>query len=167
VKLVGWLGIVCKLQSTEGASAAHLMTLVLSQVKISRSSWVRMRDFRPCSIIPFARLTCPFVQGLSNCCPVYPDVVVFTEVQELLSGELSVIVSDDRVGDCKVEDNVLYKAYRLFGANCVHGISFDPLTELVDYDKQVGEVPGHFLKGPKRSMPHMAKDHVMGMVWSS
>jgi hypothetical protein len=27
--------------------------------------------------------------------------------------------------------------------------------------------PGIFLKGPRRSRPHTANDHVMGIVWSS
>jgi hypothetical protein len=51
--------------------------------------------------------------GVSNCCPVYSDVVVVIEVQELLSGELGFVVGDDSVGDPRAEDNVLDKAYHL------------------------------------------------------
>jgi hypothetical protein len=54
-----------------------------------------------------------------------------------------------------VEDNVLDKAYHLFGANCGHGFSFDPLSELVDRDKQVGEAPGRFSEGSQEvQAPH-------------
>jgi hypothetical protein len=58
---------------------------------------------------------------VGDCYPVYPDVVVFTEIQELLPSELGAVVDDDRVGDPKVENNVLDKAYRLFGANFSQG----------------------------------------------
>jgi hypothetical protein len=63
VKLAEWLGVVHKLKSTKGTSAAHFPALVLSRAKVSRPSWVRMRGFRPGSIIPFACLTCLFVRG--------------------------------------------------------------------------------------------------------
>jgi hypothetical protein len=52
--------------------------------------------------------------------------------------------------DPKVEDNVLDKAYHLFGANFFHRPSFDPLGELVDHAKWV-KPPHAFLKGTKRS----------------
>jgi hypothetical protein len=82
--------------------------------------------------------------GVSDCCPFYPDVVVITEVEKLLPSELGAIGGDDRVGDPKVEDNVLDKAYHLFGSNFGLGPSLDPLSELVDHDKQVGKPPGDF-----------------------
>jgi hypothetical protein len=59
----------------------------------------------------------PVRVGMSNGCPIYPDVVVVMEVQELLPGEQGPIVGDDRVGDPKSENNILHKAYCLFGAN--------------------------------------------------
>jgi hypothetical protein len=105
----------------------------------------------------------PVCVGVSNCCPVYSDVVVITKVQKLLSGELGVVVRDVRVGDPNTEDNVLDKAYHLLGANFGHGPSLDPLSELVDHDKQVGEVPRRFLKGTKRSRLHTVNGHVMGV----
>jgi hypothetical protein len=79
--------------------------------------------------------------------PVYPDVVVITEIQELLPSELGNVVSVDRVGDSKAENNVLDKAYRLLGAYFGQGSSFDPFSELVNHDKQVVEAPGCFLEG--------------------
>jgi hypothetical protein len=52
--------------------------------------------------------------GARDCGPVYPDVVVVKEAQELLPGELGAIVGDDRVGDPKAEDDISDKAYQLF-----------------------------------------------------
>jgi hypothetical protein len=54
----------------------------------------------------------------------------------------------------------------MFGANCSHGVSLDPLREHVYGDNQVGKAQDTVLKGPKRSEPHNTKGHVMGMVWS-
>jgi hypothetical protein len=62
---------------------------------------------------------------------------------------------------------VLDKAYHLFGTNCGHGLSFDPLSKLIDYDKQVGEAPGRFFEGSQEVQAHTTKGHVMGMVWST
>jgi hypothetical protein len=147
VKLVERLGVVHKLKSTKGTSVTHFSALVLSQAKVSRPSWVTIWGFRPYNIIPFDCLTCPFVRGVSVCCIVYPDLVIVIEVQELLSSKLGAIIGDDGVGDPKVEDNVLEKAYILFGANYHHGLRFDPLSEPVDCLKQVGEAPGRFSEG--------------------
>jgi hypothetical protein len=92
---------------------------------------------------------------MSDCCPVYSDVVVITKAQELLSGELGAIVGDDNIGDPKVKDNVLDKAYRLFGANFGNGLTFDLLSELVHCDKQVGEAPECFFEGSQElQAPH-------------
>jgi hypothetical protein len=63
LKLFDLLVIVRKLQSTEGTSAAHFPTLVLSQVCTSSPSKVRMRGFRPCIIRPLACSTCLFICG--------------------------------------------------------------------------------------------------------
>jgi hypothetical protein len=92
---------------------------------------------------------------MSDYCLVHPYVVVVIEIQELVPGELGAVVSDDRAGDLKVEDDVLDKAYHLFGANFGHGPSLDPLSELVDHDKQVGEAPGRIFEGPEEvQAPH-------------
>jgi hypothetical protein len=61
VKLVDLLGVVCRLQSTEGTSAAHFPALMLSRAWASSPSLVRMWGFRPCSIRPLARSTYPVV----------------------------------------------------------------------------------------------------------
>jgi hypothetical protein len=103
---------------------------------------------------------------MSDYYPVYLDVVVIIEVQELL-GELGPVVGDDRVGDPKAEDIVLEKAYHLFGADLGQGPSLDSLSELVDHKNKWVNPSRAFLKGPKRSRPNTAKGHMMGMVWSS
>jgi hypothetical protein len=94
----------------------------------------------------------PIHAAVSDCCLVYLDVVIITELQDLVSGKIGVVVGDDRFGDPKAEDNVFDNAYWFFGANFGHVLSLDPLSELVDRDKQVGEAPGRFFwrvpKGP-------------------
>jgi hypothetical protein len=45
--------------------------------------------------------------------------------------------------------------------------SLNPLQELVDGDKQVGEAPEHFWSGPTRSRPQTVKGQVMGIVWNA
>jgi hypothetical protein len=66
---------------------------------------------------------------------VHPDVVVITEIQELLPGELGAIVFDDGVGDPKAENNVLDETYCLPGADFSQGPYLDTLSEFVNYDK--------------------------------
>jgi hypothetical protein len=75
---------------------------------------------------------------VSDCCLVYPDVVVITKIQELLVGELGTIVGDDRVGDPKTENNVLDKTHLLFGVDVSQGPCLNPHSEFVNPDKQVG-----------------------------
>jgi hypothetical protein len=70
--------------------------------------------------------------GVGDHCPVYPDVVVVIEIEELLSSEQGVVVSDDRVRDTKAVHNVLDKGHWLFGANFRQGPSLDPFSEFVD-----------------------------------
>jgi hypothetical protein len=68
---------------------------------------------------------------------------------------MGVVVDDDRVGDPKAEDDVLGKAYCLFGAYFSHGPILDPLSELVDYDKQMGEAPErHFFGSQEVQASH-------------
>jgi hypothetical protein len=69
----------------------------------------------------FYTLDLPVYAGVSDCHRVYSDVVVVTEVQELISGELGAVVSDDSIGDPKLGDNALDKAYHFLGANFGHG----------------------------------------------
>jgi hypothetical protein len=63
VKLVDLLGIVCRLHSTEGTSAAHLPAVVLNRAWTSSLSLLRMWGLRHCSISLLACSTCPVVHG--------------------------------------------------------------------------------------------------------
>jgi hypothetical protein len=63
VMFVDLLGVVRRLQSTEGTSAAHFLTRALSRAWTSSPSWVRMWGFRPSDMMLLARSTCPFVRG--------------------------------------------------------------------------------------------------------
>jgi hypothetical protein len=93
--------------------------------------------------------------GVSDRHPVYSDVVVVIEIQELFPNELGAIVDDDRVGDPKAENNVLDKAYHFLGVNFGQGPSLNPFSELVNHDKPVGEAPGCFLEGSQEiQTPH-------------
>jgi hypothetical protein len=80
VKLVDLLGIIHRLQSTEGTSAAHCPARVLRQAWTSSPSWVRMRGFKRCSIILLARSTCLVCAGVGHHSPIHVDVIVVTEV---------------------------------------------------------------------------------------
>ena len=53
---------------------------------------------------------------------VDPDVVSITEVQELLSGEVSPVVSDDTVRNAKPVDDVEEEFDRLFRADVGDGL---------------------------------------------
>jgi hypothetical protein len=46
---------------------------------------------------------------------VHEDVVVITEVQKLLSGELSVVVGNDRIGYLETENDILDEIHGLSG----------------------------------------------------
>ena len=45
-------------------------------------------------------------------------------------------------------DDVCEEQHCLFGLDSCDGSDFNPLGELVDHDKQVGEAPGCFLQRP-------------------
>jgi hypothetical protein len=49
-----------------------------------------------------------------------------------------------------MENNVLDKTYWLLGADFSKGSCLNPLSELVDHDKQVGQALGCFLEGPQK-----------------
>jgi hypothetical protein len=104
---------------------------------------------------------------VSDCCPVYPDVFVITEFQELLPDELGPVVSDDRVGDPKAGDDVLDKAYHLFVVDFGQGPSLDPLSELIDCDKQVGDSLECFFEGSQEAQTPHGKGSCDEDVWSS
>ena len=77
--------------------------------------------------------------------PIDSDVVFIIELEELLSGELCVIVRDDGVWYSKVMDDVEEEQHSLLGLDYGDRPSFDPFCELVYGDKQVGVAPGRLL----------------------
>ena len=98
---------------------------------------------------------------------VDPDAVSITEVQELLSGEVSSMVSDDAVRNAEPVDDVEEEFYRLFRADVGDGLGLYPLGEFVYCYEKVREAARALFEG---SYHVEALDHerqVMGMVWSS
>jgi len=91
--------------------------------------------------------------------------MLVAEVQELFAGELSVVVSDDDVGDPKPVDDVSEEKDGLLGADVGDGSSLDPFEEFVDGYQQMCVPPFAFCKGPTKSSPHTANGHVMGIIW--
>ena len=63
------------------------------------------------------------------------DVIFIVELEELLPGELHVIVHDDGVGDSKAMDNVHEEQHNLLGFDHGDRLSLYPLRELVHDDK--------------------------------
>jgi hypothetical protein len=49
--------------------------------------------------------------------PIYSDVMVVTEVQELLSSELSAVIGNDRIRYPETEDDILDEIHRLLRAD--------------------------------------------------
>ena len=77
-------------------------------------------------------LNLTFSMWMSDRGPVNPDAVSITEFQELLSDEISSVVSDDIVRNTEPIDDVEKEFDRLFRANVGDGLHLDPLGELVD-----------------------------------
>ena len=64
--------------------------------------------------------------------PDHVDVVVVTERQKFMSGELCPIVGDDGVWNSEPVDDVREEQYCLLGFDLSDRSSLDPLGELVD-----------------------------------
>jgi hypothetical protein len=96
--------------------------------------------------------------------PVHTNVVVFTEVQELLPSKLRAIVGDDGVRDPKrwiifVKNATAYSDLMLVkGRISIH------LENLSMATSRCLKPPGALCKGPTRSRPHTANSQVMGIV---
>jgi hypothetical protein len=72
------------------------------------------------------------------------------KIQEFFTHELSAVVGDDGVGDPETENDVLDEIYYLLIANLSQGPCLNPLSELIDRDKQVGQALRCFLEGPQK-----------------
>ena len=86
--------------------------------------------------------------GMSHCCPIHTYVVCVAELQELSPGELYAVIGDYGVRYSKSVDDIREKQHCLFGLDSCDGSDLNPLGELVDCDKQVGEAPRRFLQRP-------------------
>ena len=84
--------------------------------------------------------------------PIDPDVVFIIESEELLSGELRVVVGDG-VLDSKVMDDVKEEQHGLLGLDCGDRSSLYPLCKLVYSDKQVRIAPRHPLERSNQIKP--------------
>ena len=79
--------------------------------------------------------------------PVDPNAVSITEVQELLAGEVSPVVSDDAVGNAELVDDVEEEFDCLFRADVGDALGLYPFGELVDCHEQVSEVARALFEG--------------------
>ena len=67
------------------------------------------------------------------------------ELHKFPLGEVRAVVSDYGVGHSKSVDAIHEEQHCLFGLDPCDGSDLNPLGELVDCDKQVGEAPGRLL----------------------
>ena len=70
---------------------------------------------------------------MSNRSPVDPDALSIAEVQELHSGEVGPVVSDDTVRNAEPVDDVEEELDCLLRADVGDGLGLYPLGEFVDY----------------------------------
>jgi hypothetical protein len=61
---------------------------------------------------------------VGNCGPVHTDVTAVTEIQDFFSGELSVVVGNDRVRNPETKNDVLDEIHDLPRANLVQHTLF-------------------------------------------
>jgi hypothetical protein len=72
-------------------------------------------------------LDLPVRLGVHHGCPIYADMVIITEAEELFVGELHVIVGADGVWDLKAVNDVDKEGHRLLGLYLHDWPSLDPL----------------------------------------
>ena len=104
---------------------------------------------------------------MSNQGPVDSNAISITEVQELLPGEVSPMVSDDAVRNTELVDDVEEEFDRLFRVDVSDGLRLYPLGEFVHCYEQVSEAAWALFEG---SYHVETLDHQRlgdGMVWSS
>ena len=85
--------------------------------------------------------------------PIHPDELFIIESNELLASEMRAVVYDDGVWYSKAMENVEEEQHSLLEFDHGYRSSFHPFRKLVYGDKQVGEAPGTFLRGPTRLSP--------------
>ena len=97
---------------------------------------------------PVGMLNLAIRLGVIDRSPIHLDYPGVTEVQELVTCELSAIVSNNVTGDSEHVDDVLNEFGRLLRLEVGDGLDFDPLGELVNGDQEVIEAPRHLLELP-------------------
>ena len=79
---------------------------------------------------------------------IHPDLPGVAEVQELVTYELSAIVSNNVIGDSEPMDDVMDEFGLLLRLEVGDGSDFDPLGEFVNGDQEVVEAPRRLLELP-------------------
>jgi hypothetical protein len=95
-------------------------------------------------------LNLPISSRVGHRGPIYSDVMIITEVQELLSGELSAIISNDRIRYPEMEDDILDETHHLLRADLGQRPCLDPFSKVNYCNDKVGQAPGCFSKGPQK-----------------
>jgi hypothetical protein len=83
-------------------------------------------------------------------CPIHADMVIIVEIKKLFASELCAVVGNNGVWDPKAMNNIGKKEHRLLRLDSCDWPSLNPLQELIDGDKQVGESPRRFLERPDK-----------------
>jgi hypothetical protein len=65
-----------------------------------------------------------------------------------VTGELSAVVSNDRVRNPEMENDVLDEIHGLPASDFSQGLHLDPLSIFIDHDEQVGQAQRRLLEGP-------------------
>lgn len=80
--------------------------------------------------------------------------------------EVRPVISNDTVRDAVSKDDLLEESSRSRTVNFFDGLSFNPLSKLVDLSRCVSR-PFALLKGPTMLIPHTANNQVIGMVFNA
>jgi hypothetical protein len=123
---------------------------------------VRLESLEDHSVCP---LYLPIGAWVFDQCPVDPDPVCVSELQELLACEVGSVVCDHGVWYTKQIDNIMEELDGLLGVSFGDGFRLDPLGELVHRDKQVSETTRGLLEGPLKTPDnsHSETSHMFGL----
>jgi len=128
---------------------------------------VPSRFFNSLRITLFAASVCPLVWGVLNRACYWFYVEVLIKGLEVSVNELSTIDGDDSVRDSKSTHNASpYEVLNILGWDGGEGLSFDPLSEVVDPDQEKLCPPFSRVEGADNVHSQMAKDHGDTVLWS-
>jgi hypothetical protein len=80
-------------------------------------------------------------------------MVVITELDKFLPDDLCAIIGDDRVRNTKPVDDVEQEFHDSLRSDLSNRLSFGPLCELVDGDKQMRVASRHLYEGSDHVQP--------------